>query len=215
MSDPIYKGSDPYPHFEADRPPTATESVVDEIGIAGSGYDFYWIDISTNPKTRHDFVSGSNGSYVWSKRIKSGDTFDEFGDGSTNKAYTGTDKNKLASIAASANFNIKAYQGTTARDGAFMVTKSAAVSSGIAVFHLTNDGNSNGIALFPNGIIEESINLFVSDSAASYQMTYAMSNSNKTLTVTANKLATANLLTGVLGQAQANGATIKLQVWGY
>jgi hypothetical protein len=46
-------------------------------------------------------------------------------------------------------------------------------------------------------------------------MSYAFSNGDKTLTVTANKLTTANILTGILGQAAANGAVVKLQVWGY
>lgn len=111
--------------------------------------------------------------------------------------------------------NLKAYQGTTLRTGAFPIFKSGTVSSGVVVFQLTADGTSTGSALFPNGIIDESVNLFVNDATASYQMSYAMSNSNKTLTVTANKLTTANILTGLLGQAAANSAVVKMSVWGY
>lgn len=109
----------------------------------------------------------------------------------------------------------KAYEGTTARSGAFPVFKNATVSGGTAVFYLTTDGTANGTALFPNGIISDSIDVEVNDATASYQMSYALSNGNKTLTVTANKLTTANILTGLLGQAQANGSVVRLQAWGY
>lgn len=109
----------------------------------------------------------------------------------------------------------QAYEGTTLRATSFPVIKSATVSSGVAVFNLTADGTSGGTALFPNGVISDSINLYVNDSTAAYQMAFAFSNSNKTVTVTANKLTTANILSGILGQAAANGAVVKLQIWGY
>lgn len=107
------------------------------------------------------------------------------------------------------------YEGTTQRSSCFGIFKSATVASGVAVFNLTSDGTSGGSALFPNGVIADSVNAFVSDNSASYQMSYAFSNSNKTLTVTANKLTTANILTGILGQAAGNGSVVRLQVWGY
>ncbi len=110
---------------------------------------------------------------------------------------------------------VKAYEGVTARANAFPIFKSATVASGVAVFHLTDNGTSGGNALFPNGVIADSVNAFVSDATASYQMSYAFSNGNKTLTVTANKLTTANILTGLLGQSAANGAVVKLSVFGY
>lgn len=109
----------------------------------------------------------------------------------------------------------KVFEGTTQRLAAFPIFKSVTVGSGVAVFHLTDSGLSGGNALFPNGVIADSVNAFVSDALASYQMSYAFSNSNKTLTVTANKLTTANILTGILGQSSANGAVVKLSVWGY
>lgn len=108
-----------------------------------------------------------------------------------------------------------AYEGLTQRASAFPVFKSATVGSGVAVFYLTTDGTSGGTAMFPNGIIQDSIDVEVNDALASYQMSYALSNSNKTLTVTANKLTTANILTGILGQSAANGSVVKLQAWGY
>lgn len=109
----------------------------------------------------------------------------------------------------------KAYEGTTQRTSSFPIFKSATVSSGTAVFNLTSDGTSGGAALCPNGVIQDSVTVGVSDSAASYQMAWAFSNSNKTLTVTTNKLTTANILTGILGQASGNGSVVKLQVWCY
>lgn len=109
----------------------------------------------------------------------------------------------------------QAYEGTTLRSNAFPIVKSATVASGVAVFNLTSDGTSGGTALFPNGVIQDSMNLYVNDASAAYQMAFVFSNSNKTITITANKLTTANILTGILGQASANGAVIKLTVWGY
>lgn len=132
-----------------------------------------------------------------------------------------------SSFSAGSNINIsggvisntaaapKSYEGTTLRSGAFPIFKTGTVSSGTAVFHLTDDGLSTGNALFANGVIQDSVNLTVNDATASYQMSWAFSNGNKTLTITANKLTTANILTGILGQGQANSAVIKLQIWGY
>lgn len=108
-----------------------------------------------------------------------------------------------------------AYEGTTQRTGAFPIFKSATVSSGSAVFHLTDDGLSTGSTLCPNGVVQDSVNAFVSDASASYQMAYAFSNADKTVTVTTNKLTTANILTGVLGQTAGNGSVVKLSVWCY
>lgn len=107
------------------------------------------------------------------------------------------------------------YEGTTLRANSFPIFKSATVSSGTVVFNMTSDGTSGGTALFPNGVIQDSVNLTVNDATAAYQMSWVWSNSNKTLTVTANKLTTANILTGILGQGQANSSVVKLSVWGY
>lgn len=109
----------------------------------------------------------------------------------------------------------KAYEGTTLRTNSIEYFGHATVASGVAVFNLTSDGTSTGTALFPNGIIQDSVALTVSDATASYQMSYAFTNSNKTITVTTNKLSTANILTGVLGQTAANGAVVKLSAFGY
>lgn len=108
----------------------------------------------------------------------------------------------------------KVYFGTTPHTDAIMYTSSATVASGVAVFNITDTGLSGGNPLFPNGPNADSLNCFVSDATASYQMSGAWSNSNKTLTVTANKLTTSNILTGILGQAAANGSVVRTTVWG-
>lgn len=157
------------------------------------------------------------------------------GEGLSTNDYTTAEKTKLASLApqvaddwnetnsSAADFiknkpllpTIQAYEGTTQRLNAFPIIKSATVSSNVAVFNLTSDSTSGGTALFPNGVIQDSVQVSVNDATAAYQMSWAFSNSNKTLTVTANKLTTSNILTGVLGQAAANAAVVKLQIWGY
>lgn len=110
---------------------------------------------------------------------------------------------------------VQCYSGTTQKTGCFPVFKSATVASGVAVFHLTTDGTSGGTALFPNGVDQDSVQLSFNDSGASYQPGWAWSNSNKTLTVTLNKLGTANILTGILGQTAApNGFVVKLTAFG-
>lgn len=109
----------------------------------------------------------------------------------------------------------KAYEGTSLRSNPFPIFKSATVSAGTAVFNLTTDGTSGAAALCTNGVIQDSVAVGVSDAAASYQMAWVFSNSNKTVTITTNKLTTANILTGILGQSAGNGSVVKLQVWCY
>lgn len=128
---------------------------------------------------------------------------------------SGTKTNTFISdFAAASRAAFVGYDGTTSKAGAFPIFKSGTVASGVIAFHLTSDGTSGGTALFPNGPIMASANAFVSDAAASYQMAVAWSNGNKTVTITANKLTTSNILTGILGQAQANGSVVNFQVWG-
>lgn len=118
-------------------------------------------------------------------------------------------------FATNNDISTHAIEGTTTRANPIPVAKSATVASGVAVYQLTTDGLSTGTSLFPNGVIKDSLNLFVNDATSSYQMSYVFSNSDKTVTVTANKLSTANILTGVLGQTAANGAVVKLTIVGY
>lgn len=129
----------------------------------------------------------------------------------------------LATVATSASYNDLtnrpsigvAYEGTTLRTGAFPIFKSATVSSGSAVVNFTSDGTSGGTALCTNGVIQDSVSIIFSDSTSSFQQGWAFSNSNKTLTVTSNKFTSANILSGILGQAAANGSVAKITVWCY
>lgn len=109
-----------------------------------------------------------------------------------------------------------AIVGTTAKTGTFRVYQTGTITTaGTMVFQLTADGTSTGTALFPNETFTDSVQPIVNDPTSSYQFGWAFSNSNKTLTVTVNKLTTANLLTGVLGQAAApTGTVVKLVVEG-
>lgn len=109
--------------------------------------------------------------------------------------------------------DVKSFEGTTQRNLPISVFKSATVASGVAVFNLTVDGTSTGASLFPNGVVQDSVNMLVNDATAGYQLSYAFSNSNKTVTVTANK--TSFILGLIQTQAAANGAVVKLSAFGY
>lgn len=115
----------------------------------------------------------------------------------------------------------KAYEGTTARAGAFPLFFSGTVATGVAVFQLTADGTSSGAALFPNGIISDSVSITPNDATSLYGFSWVFSNSNKTLTVTVNKSNATGVIAllgiNLLGSpvAAANGTVVKLQVWGY
>lgn len=156
-------------------------------------------------------VNGQTGTVVLVKADIGLSNVDNTSD--ANKPLSTADVAALA-LKADATAIGKAYQGTTAKAGAFPIFKSATVASGVAVFHLTNDGLSTGTALFPNGPFIESVSPIVNDATSSYQMGWALSNSNKTLTVTTNNFTTANILTGLLGQTAANGKVVNLTIWG-
>lgn len=131
---------------------------------------------------------------------------------------TATDLATLSSSVSTLTPKVgKLVSGTTVKNSSFPILKSATVASGVAVFHLTSDGlvpSVTNTALFPTGPELDSVMLNVNDATASYQYGWAWTNSNKTLTATVNKLSTANIVTGVLGQVQANGAVCKLRVDG-
>lgn len=105
------------------------------------------------------------------------------------------------------------YFGSTKQTTPKFYANSATVASGVAVFQMTTDGTSTGSAIFTTPNLA-SLNYYVNDATASYQVSAALSNSNKTLTLTTNKLTTANILSGILGQAAANGASVSVALWG-
>lgn len=168
-------------------------------------------DYTTTEKNKLATITGTNTG----DQDLSGKVDKVSGKGLSTNDYDAAAVSKLSGMASGANVNVSAVQGTTVRAGAFPVFKSATVASGVAVFHFTDNGLSTGNALFQTGPIVESVNPIVNDATASYQMGWAWSNSNKTLTVTTNNFTTSNILTGILGQAAANGKAVNVTVYGY
>lgn len=107
---------------------------------------------------------------------------------------------------------VQAYEDTTQRLGAFPVFKSVTVASGNAVAHFTDTGLSGGTALCPNGLILNSVQMNAEEGTSPHAFgTPALSNGNKTLTVSVSKLA---LLLGILTLNQsANGSTVRITAW--
>lgn len=163
------------------------------------------------------------------------------GTGATGKIYVTTDNNKCYRWSGSAYVEIspspgstdsvtegsvnlyhtaarvraatRNYAGTTAKDGSFTISKSATVSGGNFVIHLTDDGLSTGNALFVNGPDLDSLTLRAVDGNNPHAFgTPALSNSNKTVTVPVTKVAP---VLGILALAQsANGSVIKATILG-
>lgn len=100
------------------------------------------------------------------------------------------------------------YSNTTLRSNPVLITKSSTTSSGVATFYLTADNTSTGAALCPNGVETTATNLAVNDSTGMFTYSWAITNSNKTLTATVKAL---NLLALGLGNP-ANGTTVNLAV---
>lgn len=95
---------------------------------------------------------------------------------------------------------VQDYEGTTQRLNPILINKAATVagSAGNAVYNFTNDGTSGGTALCQNGVMLNSPNLSVNDASSPYQFSWAWSNSNKTLTVLAQKASGLAVLTFTL-----------------
>jgi len=90
---------------------------------------------------------------------------------------------------------------------------SAVVSSGTAIFYLTDDGTAEGNAIFTN-IYKESASFWIDDPTVQYQFgEYTLAADKKTLTLTVNKLGT--VLVGIIQFiSAANGVTVYMQVKG-
>lgn len=159
-------------------------------------------------------ISGLGTQFDWNAFFVGNATSTNFlASSTTNGFISSADKAKLDSLSTTSP--LKSYEGTTLRSGSFPIFKSVSVSSGTAVVNLTADGTSGGTALCTNGVIQDSVSVIFNDASSSFQQGWAFSNSNKTLTVTANKFTSANILSGILGQAAANGSTAKISVWCY
>lgn len=90
---------------------------------------------------------------------------------------------------------------------------SATVSSGSIVVYLTSDGTSAGTALFPNSVFEEFFIAVINNTAINPLFSWAVTNSNKTLTVSCKQL---TVVLGVLGFTTnvADGTTVFISLTG-
>lgn len=190
-----------------------------------------YTDLSSKPsipaaQVQVDWSQVSSGSIDFIKNKPSLSTV------ATTGAYTDlSGKPSLATVATTGAYSdltgspnipvVQAYNNATQRLGAFPIFASSTVATGVAVFYLTTDGTSTGTAIFPNSVITDSVNVTPNDSTALYGLSWAFTNSNKTLTVTVNKSSSTGVISllglNLLGSpiAAANGTTVKLQVWGY
>lgn len=106
----------------------------------------------------------------------------------------------------------KSYNGTTLRTAPVEYTNSGSFSSGSVVFYLTSDGTSTGTALFPTAI--DTVNITINGTSGNlYTASYALTNSNKTLTITGTQISS---IIGLLTLASAaNGVNVNVWVKGY
>lgn len=133
-------------------------------------------------------------------------------------AAHGHQQEDVVGLQAALNNIGKAVQGVTVLANAYPVMKTATVSGGNAVFHLTDDGTAGGEALFPNGPALPSLMLCAQDGDRPHAFgEAALSNGNKTLTVPVKRTGSAVTVLGisVIGAAaDANGSAVKAIVWG-
>lgn len=122
-----------------------------------------------------------------------------------------SDIGSLSSILASKTV---IYNGSTAVTNPVIVVKSGNTTSGNLVVFLTSDGTSTGAALFPNGIFY--MKGEVSDATNSYNYSYTLTNSNRTLTISVMKSAPTGVIS-LLGLnllsapvATPNGTTVSV-----
>lgn len=101
--------------------------------------------------------------------------------------------------------------------GEYVNTVNVSGGAGNATFYLTHDGTATGTALFPNAV--DFVKAEISDNTKGYNYSYALTNSNRTLTVTANYFAPVTILgISVLlatTTAAANGISVNILVKGH
>jgi hypothetical protein len=111
------------------------------------------------------------------------------------------------------------YEGITKHTNCVPYFGSGAVASGVLAFNMTVDGTSTGASIFPTNVIAGSIQVFCNDNAVPYPASVALSNSNKTLTASINKVGSSFLsllgLNVLTAPAVANGTTCNIQAMGY
>lgn len=125
-----------------------------------------------------------------------------------------------SAVAAIATLPIT-YSSGTQKLSVKQLAQQGTTTSGTSVFYLTEDGTSGGVALFGTEILYA--NAYVNDSANIYGVSYSLTNSNKTLTVTVNRqsftstippLLGISVLTSVSLSAAPNGTVVNVHVIG-
>lgn len=130
-----------------------------------------------------------------------------------------TENTNLYFTSARARAAVRYYANYTAKDGAFPISKSGTVSSGNLVVYLTNDGTTNGTALFPNGPDLDTLMIRAVETDAPHMPgTPTYNSTTKALTVPIKKSPPALIaLLGIslLGApVAADGSVIKATIWG-
>lgn len=133
--------------------------------------------------------------------------------------FTSTSDISAAVAAATSTLTpVDYYNNGSKLTAAKVLAYSTTTTSGSAVVYLTSNGLSGGTALCPNSI--NHVNLIANDSGNTLGLGWALTNSNKTLTITANVrsfTSTTVLGISVLGSsslaAAANGTSIGVLVY--
>lgn len=133
-------------------------------------------------------------------------------------------KPSLSTVATSGSYNDLSnkpatgpaiYVGNTLKTGAKVIYKNVSVTAGTGVTYLTDNGLVGGNALCTN-VYDDSVNITVNDATAAYQTAWAITNGNKTMTVTANKAVSTGVITllgiSVLGAPTAVTGSVKVQI---
>ncbi len=89
---------------------------------------------------------------------------------------------RIASMSSSNNR--KVYFNNSLQATSTTMMFATTTTSGVAIMYLTTDGSSTGTSTCPTNI--EHVDVFIDDASNTYGLSKAITNSNKTLTVTAN-----------------------------
>lgn len=184
-----------------------------------------WTPIGMNPNGQLGIPQPGD-SFTILAAVANTDSYNDLLNKPTNVSTFTNDSGYITSAALSGYATTTAlaakpdvYFGTTKQTSPKLYTNSFTITTaGTAVFNLTSDGTSTGTALMtlPN---LTSLNVWVNDATSQYQASAALSNSNKTLTVTINKagfvtVALLGLTILATPSPAAIGTVVNVQIWG-
>lgn len=180
-----------YVVFNSNRAPASTEPTVN-LYMIPQNWLFYWMNIDT--KDVYSYRGGSNGAYLWDLNI------------------TDRNINSYIPVATIGKF----YLNTTPKTNVKFIAKSATVSggAGVAVFNITDNGDSTGNALC-SSVYDDTISLRINSATISYASSWVVAENKKTVTTTVNQSSGVSLLgISLLGGfvAAANGTVVKMDL---